>query len=141
MPELQLPCHTTFDQIVQCCKMAEIHSAIEALAQGYQTEIGERGVGLSGGQKQRMAIARALIKQPKILVFDEATSSLDSNTAEHFAATINQLKGKVSMLFITHAMPKNLLVDEVVRIGQGTLSAVSDSNEPHQKEVEGGAHG
>ena len=75
--------HTTFDQIVQCCKMAEIHSAIEALPQGYQTEIGERGVGLSGGQKQRMAIARALIKQPKILVFDEATSSLDANTAEH----------------------------------------------------------
>ena len=133
--------HTTFDQIVQCCKMAEIHSAIEALPQGYQTEIGERGVGLSGGQKQRMAIARALIKQAKILVFDEATSSLDSNTAEHFAATINQLKGKVSMLFITHAMPKNLLVDEVVRIGQGSLSAVSDSNELTRQEAEGGVHG
>ena len=128
--------HTTFDQIVQCCKMAEIHSAIEALPQGYQTEIGERGVGLSGGQKQRLAIARALIKQPKILVFDEATSSLDSNTAEHFAATINQLKGKVSMLFITHAMPKNLLVDEVVRIGQGSLSAVSDSHEETGQEKE-----
>ena len=133
--------HTTFDQIVQCCKMAEIHSAIEALPQGYQTEIGERGVGLSGGQKQRMAIARALIKQPKILVFDEATSSLDSNTAEHFAATINQLKGKVSMLFITHAMPKNLLVDEVVRIGQRSLSAVSDSNDLPKQEAEGGVHG
>ena len=133
--------HTTFDKIVQCCKMAEIHSAIEALPQGYQTEIGERGVGLSGGQKQRMAIARALIKQPKILVFDEATSSLDSNTAEHFAATINQLKGKVSMLFITHAMPKNLLVDEVVRIGQGSLSAVSDSNDQTRQEAEGVMHG
>ena len=133
--------HATFDQIVHACKMAEIHSAIEALPQGYQTEIGERGVGLSGGQKQRMAIARALIKQPRILVFDEATSSLDANTAEHFAATINQLKGKVSMLFITHAMPKNLLVDEVVRIGQGVLSAVSDSNDSPKKEAEGGVHG
>jgi subfamily B ATP-binding cassette protein HlyB/CyaB len=133
--------HATFDQIVHACKMAEIHSAIEALPQGYQTEIGERGVGLSGGQKQRMAIARALIKQPKILVFDEATSSLDANTAEHFAATINQLKGKVSMLFITHAMPKNLLVDEVVRIGQGVLSAVSDASALSRKEVEGGVHG
>jgi len=58
-----------------------------------------------------------------------------------FAATINQLKGKVSMLFITHAMPKNLLVDEVVRIGQGVLSAVSDSNDPPKKEAEGGVHG
>jgi len=133
--------HATFDQIVHACKMAEIHSAIEALPQGYQTEIGERGVGLSGGQKQRMAIARALIKQPRILVFDEATSSLDANTAEHFAATINQLKGKVTMMFITHAMPKNLLVDEVVRIGQGTLSAVSDSNAQTRQEAEGGIHG
>jgi len=96
---------------------------------------------LSGGQKQRLAIARALIKQPKILIFDEATSSLDSTTAEHFAETINQLKGKVTMLFITHAMPKNLLVDEVVRIGQGTLSAVGDGKDETGQKAEGGVHG
>lgn len=125
--------HASFEQVVHACRMAEIHSAIEALPQGYQTEIGERGVGLSGGQKQRMAIARALIKQPKILIFDEATSSLDSATAEHFAATINQLKGKVSMLFITHAMPKNLQVDEIVRIGQGALHVVTEENEANGK--------
>jgi subfamily B ATP-binding cassette protein HlyB/CyaB len=71
-----------------------------------------------------MAIACALLKRPKILVFDEATSSLDSQTAEHFAATINQLKGKVTMLFITHALPKTLIVDEVVKIG----SKVIDDN-------------
>jgi subfamily B ATP-binding cassette protein HlyB/CyaB len=118
--------HATFEQVVHACKMAEIHTSIEELPQGYQTEIGERGVGLSGGQKQRIAIARALMKQPKILIFDEAASNLDSVTAEHFAATINGLKGKVTMLFITHAMPKNLLVDEVVRIGHGALSAVGD---------------
>lgn len=121
--------HATFEQVVQVCKMAEIHTSIEALPQGYQTEIGERGVGLSGGQKQRIAIARALLKQPKILIFDEATSSLDSTTAEHFANTINQLKGKVTMLFISHGVPKNLLVDEVIRIGQGSLSAVGDAQD------------
>jgi subfamily B ATP-binding cassette protein HlyB/CyaB len=91
--------------------------AIEALPNGYQTEIGERGSGLSGGQRQRLAIARALLKRPKILIFDEATSALDPQTAEHFAATINQLRGQVTMLVITHALPKNLRVDEVVRIG------------------------
>lgn len=108
--------HATFAQVVQVCKLAEIHEAIEKLPEGYQTVIGERGVGLSGGQKQRLAIARALLKQPKILLFDEATSSLDSATAEHFAATVNQLKGKVTMLFITHQLPESLKVDEVVRL-------------------------
>jgi subfamily B ATP-binding cassette protein HlyB/CyaB len=110
--------HATLEQVIQVCKAAEIHEVIEQLPKGYQTEIGERGVGLSGGQKQRLAIARALIKQPKILIFDEATSSLDAPTAEHFCATINQLKGKVTMLFITHALPKNLQVDEIVTMFQ-----------------------
>lgn len=130
--------HATFEQIVKACQIAEIHDVIERLPQGYQTQIGERGVGLSGGQKQRLAIARALIKQPKILIFDEATSSLDIATAEHFCATINQLKGKVTMLFITHALPKNLQVDEIVQIGlprptstneqsAGSLGAVGQS--------------
>jgi subfamily B ATP-binding cassette protein HlyB/CyaB len=114
----------TFDQIVSACKMAEIHDVIEKLPQGYETEIGERGIGLSGGQRQRIAIARALLKQPKILLFDEATSNLDDATAQHFAATINQLKGKVTMLFITHALPKNLLVDDVIRMGSHGPSAV-----------------
>lgn len=107
----------TFDEIVQAAKMAEIHAVIEQLPEGYQTEIGERGVGLSGGQKQRLAIARALLKKPKILIFDEATSNLDQETAEHFAQTINQLKGQVTMLFIAHGLPKTLHVDVVVTLG------------------------
>lgn len=132
--------HATFDQIVHACRMAEIHDVIDKLPQGYQTEIGERGVGLSGGQKQRLAIARALLKQPRILIFDEATSALDANTAEHFAATVNQLKGKVTMIFITHALPKALHVDNVVRIGggltvvQGDETDKSDSPEKRNSE-------
>lgn len=109
--------HAGFEQVVQACKWAEIHEAIEQLPQGYQTELGERGVGLSGGQKQRIAIARALLKQPRILVFDEATANLDAHTAEHFAKTINKLRGKVTMLFIAHQLPKGLHVDEVVTLG------------------------
>jgi subfamily B ATP-binding cassette protein HlyB/CyaB len=122
--------HATFEQVVKACRTAEIHDVIERLPQGYQTPIGERGVGLSGGQKQRLAIARALIKQPKILIFDEATSSLDLATAEHFCATINLLKGKVTMLFITHALPKNLQVDEIVQIGATRLAAPVEAMTP-----------
>jgi subfamily B ATP-binding cassette protein HlyB/CyaB len=122
--------HATFEQVAHACRMAEIHDVIEALPQGYQTEIGERGAGLSGGQKQRLAIARALLKQPKILIFDEATSSLDSETAEHFAKTVNQLRGKVAMIFITHQMPTSLAVDAVVHIGsQSGLAPRQNSNE------------
>lgn len=109
--------HATFEQIVHVCKLSEIHETIEKLPQGYKTVIGERGVGLSGGQRQRLAIARALLKRPKILIFDEATSALDAGTSEHFASTINQLHGKVTMLFITHALPKSLKVDNIIRIG------------------------
>lgn len=120
--------HATFEQAVSACKMAEIHDVIEGLPKGYQTEIGERGAGLSGGQKQRLAIARALLKQPKILIFDEATSSLDKQTAEHFALTINKLKGKTTILFITHAIPNALHVDEIVNLAGGTLTAVSNQH-------------
>ena len=62
--------HATFEQVIQACKLAEIHDTIEKLPEGYQTSIGEHGVGLSGGQKQRIAIARALLKRPKILIFE-----------------------------------------------------------------------
>jgi ATP-binding cassette, subfamily B, bacterial HlyB/CyaB len=108
----------TLEQVVVACKLAGVHTVIEALPQGYQTEIGERGTGLSGGQKQRIAIARALLKQPKVLIFDEATSALDKDTAEAFASTVNQLKGKVTMLFITHGMPKNLRIDGVLQMNK-----------------------
>ena len=60
----------------------------------------------------------SLLKQPRILVFDEATANLDHATAEHFAHTVNKLKGKVTMLFISHQLPKGLHVDEVVTLGQ-----------------------
>jgi subfamily B ATP-binding cassette protein HlyB/CyaB len=109
--------HAGFNNIVEACKIAEIHEVIEKLPNGYNTPIGEHGAGLSGGQKQRIAIARALLKRPKILIFDEATSSLDQATAEQFARTINRLKGKVTMLFIAHQIPKGLKVDEVVMLG------------------------
>ena len=113
--------HASFDEVAQACKLAEIHAAIEQLPQGYQTLIGEHGTGLSGGQKQRIAIARALLKHPRVLIFDEATSSLDAPTAAAFAATINHYKGKVTLLFIAHQLPPDLQVDVTVQVGQAAI--------------------
>jgi subfamily B ATP-binding cassette protein HlyB/CyaB len=119
----------SFEQIVTACKLAEVNSTIEALPDGYQTEIGERGAGLSGGQRQRIAIARALLKRPKILVFDEATSALDAPTAEQFAKTINGLRGKVTMLFITHGLPRGLKVDTLFQLTENGLQQVQLATE------------
>lgn len=109
--------HASFEQVAAACKMAEVHGVIEALPKGYETEIGERGAGLSGGQRQRISIARALLKGPRVLIFDEATSSLDATTVEQIGRTINALRGRVTILFIAHALPKSLQVDHLVRIG------------------------
>jgi subfamily B ATP-binding cassette protein HlyB/CyaB len=106
----------TFEMAVQAAKLAEIHTTIEAMPSGYKTDVGERGVGLSGGQKQRIAIARALLKRPRVLIFDEATSGLDHTVAEQFAATIARLKGKVTIVFVTHRAPERLQPDRVIHL-------------------------
>lgn len=128
--------HASFEQIIQACQLAEIHTAIEKLPQGYQTTVGEHGTGLSGGQKQRIAIARALLKQPKVLIFDEAVSNLDQQTAEHFAQTVNKLKGQVTILFITHQLPKGLQVDEAVILGKDKNSQSEQQKVMHEGQVE-----
>ena len=111
--------HATFDEIVEACRAAEIHEFIDRLPQGYHTPVGEHGAGLSGGQKQRIAIARALLKRPRILVFDEATANLDRETAEAFARTVNGLRGRVTMIFIAHHIPDGLAVDAITRLDGG----------------------
>ena len=120
----------SFEQVVQAARWAGVHEVIEQLPQGYETELGERGMGLSGGQRQRLAIARALLKRPQVLIFDEATSALDGPTAEAFAQTVNhlrqQLQGRISMIFITHALPAGLKVDGVVRLGQSLISQATE---------------
>ncbi|HKU69980.1 MAG TPA: peptidase domain-containing ABC transporter [Burkholderiales bacterium] len=126
----------TFEQIVQASKLAEIHETIEQLPQGYQTPVGEHGAGLSGGQKQRIAIARALLKRPRVLIFDEATSGLDNPTAEQFARTINHFRGRVTMLFIAHQLPRGLQVDSVVTLGQWGTRMGLVGDERKQTEME-----
>ncbi len=120
--------HASIAEVADACRQAEIHDFIEGLPEGYRTQVGENGIGLSGGQKQRIAIARALLRRPRILIFDEATASLDRDTAEAFARTVSRLRGSATVLFIAHHVPDSLAVDKVARIesrvrGIGSLDA------------------
>ena len=74
--------NATENQIIEAAKVADLHRSVAEMKQGYQTVVGERGVKLSGGEKQRLAIARCFLKDPKIVIYDEATSSLDSVTEQ-----------------------------------------------------------
>jgi subfamily B ATP-binding cassette protein HlyB/CyaB len=122
--------HAAFDEIVEACRLAEIHDFIQSLPRGYQTVVGENGAGLSGGQKQRIAIARALLRKPRILIFDEATASLDRDTAEALGRTVSRLRGQVTMLFIAHQLPESLQVDATARLEQRRLGSVDEAVVP-----------
>jgi subfamily B ATP-binding cassette protein HlyB/CyaB len=121
--------HAGFEDVVAACKQAEIHEVIEALPKGYQTLVGEHGVGLSGGQKQRVAIARALLKRPRVLIFDEATSNVDYPTATSLSQTINQLKTRVTILFIAHSVPDTLNVDHSFSVLSAIREAPKDDHD------------
>ena len=82
------------------------------------------------------ALSRALLRQPNILIFDEAASNLDQHTAELFAQTINKLKGKVTILFITHQLPKGLAVDEAILLGKDAAETNKQQQEMNQDKTE-----
>jgi subfamily B ATP-binding cassette protein HlyB/CyaB len=113
---LAIAADATLEGAVLACKMAGIHGAIKSMTAGYLTRVGERGAGLSGGQRQPLAVARALLKRPKVLIFDEAVASLDDRSAAQVAHAVNQLRGKVTVLFITHKVPSGLQVDAHVSL-------------------------
>jgi len=117
------------DRVKACLDDAYLSDMVSGLQLGIDTKIGEGGSRLSGGQRQRVAIARALYKQPKILVMDEATSSLDSLSEEKITDLLAQLKGKITCIVIAHRISSLLNMDKVMYLKDGRLEAVGNFDE------------
>ncbi|KAF4977252.1 hypothetical protein FZEAL_6192 [Fusarium zealandicum] len=115
------PSYITDEQLHKACQDASIHEFIVSLPEGYNTNIGSRGVSLSGGQKQRVAIARALIRDPKVLLLDEATSSLDSESEKLVQAAFERASEGRTMLVVAHRLATVQNADVIFVLGDGQL--------------------
>jgi ATP-binding cassette subfamily B protein len=108
-------------EIEEAARLAHIHDFIAALPDGYQTMVGERGLKLSGGEKQRVAIARVILKAPKILVFDEATSALDTKTEREIQASLAEVAAGHTTLAIAHRLSTVVDADQILVIEAGRI--------------------
>ena len=111
----------TREQVIAAAKAAHLHEFAEALPDGYDAKVGERGLKLSGGEKQRVAIARALLKNPPILVFDEATSALDSKTEKAIQASMEVAARGRTTLIIAHRLSTVMNADEIIVLDAGRI--------------------
>ncbi|KAK3316628.1 P-loop containing nucleoside triphosphate hydrolase protein [Apodospora peruviana] len=116
----------TEQQLYQACRDAEIHDFIVSLPDGYNTEVGTRGVTLSGGQKQRLAIARALIRKPRLLLLDEATSNLDAETEKAVQAVFEKNKENRTMVVVAHRLATVQNADVIFVLGDGRVIEKGD---------------
>jgi ATP-binding cassette subfamily B protein len=112
---------TTQAEIIEAAKLANIHTFIESLPNGYETVVGERGLKLSGGEKQRVAIARAILKKPQILIFDEATSSLDSKSEKLIQIALAQVARNYTTLVIAHRLSTIVDADQILVMEHGHI--------------------
>ncbi len=119
----------TDEELIAAARAAYAHEFIEALPQGYETEIGERGVKLSGGQKQRLALARAILANPRILILDEATSSVDAEAEYLIQQALDQVLQGRTALIIAHRLSTIRNADKIIALEEGRIVEVGDHQE------------
>ena len=115
--------HATDEQVERAARLAQAHEFVAALPQGYDTIIGERGITLSGGQRQRIAIARALVVDPRILILDDATASVDATTEMKIRAGLREAARGRTTIIIAHRLSTIALADEIVVLEDGRVAA------------------
>jgi ABC-type multidrug transport system fused ATPase/permease subunit len=113
----------TNEEVIEAAKKAHAHEFITSFPEGYETYVGERGVKLSGGERQRVAIARALLKNAPILVLDEATSSLDSESESFIQQALDVLMEGKTVITIAHRLSTIMKMDRIVVIDDGKIVA------------------
>ena len=113
----------TQEQVEEAALTARAHEFISLLPESYETKVGERGYGLSGGQRQRIALARAILRKPRILILDDALSAVDASTEEEIRSELKSVMNNMTTLIITNRAPTIELCDEVVFIENGTVKA------------------
>ncbi len=109
-------------EIIDAARAAHVHEMIDSLPEKYGTEVGERGAKLSGGERQRIAIARAMLKNPPILIFDEATSALDSQSERAIQMELDRLARNRSTLVIAHRLSTVIHADNILVMDHGRLA-------------------
>lgn len=119
----------SFETLAQAAQMAEVHEDILALGNGYETQVGERGGLLTGGLRQRIAIARALVNQPQILILDDATSSLDPKTEKAINQTLRSLAGDMTLVTITHRLEHIMNYDVICVLDKGNIAEMGTHEE------------
>jgi len=119
----------SMDEVVAAAKAADAHAFITAMPQGYDTVLGERGVKLSGGQRQRLAIARAIIKKPKVLLLDEATSNLDTASEQAVQAAIENILGERTVVMVAHRLSTVKNADKIFVLKKGELAETGTHEE------------
>ncbi|XP_041462333.1 ATP-binding cassette sub-family B member 7, mitochondrial-like isoform X1 [Lytechinus variegatus] len=112
---------STAEEVFRAAKMADIHQGIKRMPKGYETQVGERGLKLSGGEKQRVAIARTILKDPPIVLYDEATSSLDSITEQNILNSMDAVTLGRTSIFIAHRLSTVVDADEILVIRDGRI--------------------
>ena len=113
----------TQEEVEEAALTARAHEFISLLPESYETKVGERGYGLSGGQRQRIALARAILRKPRILILDDALSAVDASTEEEIRSELKSVMNNMTTLIITNRAPTIELCDEVVFIENGTVKA------------------
>ena len=114
-------------------KQAQIAAAIESWPNKYQTTVGERGIQLSGGQRQRIGIARALYKNADVIIFDEATSSLDTDTENSVMHAIEELSNELTILIVAHRISTLKNCEQIIELGKDGIQQIGTYNSIFQK--------